>query len=151
MEEKLKEKFKKLPLPLKKQILCKISAGGLSLLMFTLILIFAHDFILSLPCLILSGYLIINGGTMLLNCAGGQYVTIRGICTEIERVMFRKRIKTFYISSEEGIWKIFALRKTKGITVGAYITVFMSNKTRVYEQAGIFIVSGFYTCESRII
>jgi hypothetical protein len=149
MKVKLKDEFKKLPVPLKKQIINRVAAGGLFLLLFAVISAVAHDFILSLPCLLAAGYFMINGGVMLVHCVSGQYVTIRGTCTEIEKSVLRKRVKALYISSEKGAWKIPAQRKAKGIAAGTEITVYMSDKTRVYEQNGIFIASGCYAYESR--
>ena len=143
------KKFKELPIPLKKQTIYRLAFGVLSLLAFALIVIFTRDFILSLPCLLLSVYLLINGGAMLFNCIAGQYVTVQGTCTEIERTALRKRVKAFYISSEKGAWKIPSRHRAKGIAAGADITVYMPSKTRVFEQNDVFIASGYYTYEVR--
>lgn len=144
----MKEKFNKLPVSLKRQILYRIAAGGIFLLIFTFILIFAHDFILSMPCLIISVYFIANGGIMLFNCVAGRYVTIKGTFTEVEKTALRKRVKAFYVLSDKGTWKILTQRKIKGIAIGGDVIVYMPSKMRVFEHNGVLVASGYYAYEA---
>lgn len=143
----MKEKFKKLPVALKRQIIHRTLAGVAALLVFILILVFAGDFMLSLPCLLLSVYFIISGTMMFFNCIAGKYVVVRGVCTEIERTALRKRIKAFCVSTEDGNWKIVPQRKIKGLAVGSDITVYLPSKTRVYDEKGAMLVFGIYAYE----
>ena len=57
----MKEKFYGLPAPLQKQIAIRIAGGAVFLLLFVSILLGFRDFYFSLPCLLLSGFLLING------------------------------------------------------------------------------------------
>ena len=92
----MKERFYELPAPLQKQIAIRIVGGAVFLLLFVIILLGFRDFYFSLPCLLLSGFLLINGIRLCYNSFAGNYMCIQGTCEKIETVGLRKRTKVRY-------------------------------------------------------
>lgn len=80
----MKERFYELPAPLQKQIAIRIVGGAVFLLLFVIILLGFRDFYFSLPCLLLSGFLLINGIRLCYNSFAGNYMCIQGTCEKIE-------------------------------------------------------------------
>ncbi len=143
----MKEKFKSIPKPMKAQILVRFGIGFLSLILAVLMLIIAKDFILSLPCLLLFGYMAVNGGIILHNGFSEKFVAVSGECIKIERTQLRKRIRVLYIQTEKGQMKVPIRKRIGRLTEGDKITVYMPTKTRIYEQDNCLVIFGYYAID----
>ena len=143
----MKEKFKAIPKPMKTQIFARFGISFLSLIIAVLMLAIAKDFILSLPCLLLFGYMAVNGGIILYNGFTEKFVAVSGECVKIERTQLRKRVRVLYIQTEKGQMKV-PIRKSIGrLNEGDIITVYMPTKTRIYEQDNCLVIFGYYAID----
>ena len=89
----MKEKFKQIPQPLRKQILLRCVGAGLSLAMLLFVLVYSRDWRFFIPCVVVAILCLASAALLFNRCARGKYVVITGVCTEIERTSIRKRIK----------------------------------------------------------
>lgn len=143
----MKEKFKKIPEALQKQVVLQFAVGVLFLILFAVILFCFRDYYLYLPCLIFACYLIVNGGFLLYNSIVGNYICVQGVCEQIDVTGFRKRIKDIYISLEQNTLCITIKHRIKRVAVGDTIIVYLSDKTPVYEQHDGYMICSYYAIE----
>lgn len=100
--------------------------------------------VLALPCLILSVLLIVKTAIMFYNCIAGHYLEIKGVCSDVEKTPFRRRIKTITVKAEDKKLKLNAHYSIKNVNTGDTLTVYMSKKSPLYNQNGIYIANEFY-------
>ncbi len=143
----MKEKFKAIPKPMKTQIFARFGISFLSLIIAVLMLAIAKDFILSLPCLLLFGYMAVNGGIILYNGFTEKFVAVSGECVKIERTQLRKRVRVLYIQTEKGQMKVPIRKRIGRLNEGDIITVYMPTKTRIYEQDNCLVIFGYYAID----
>ena len=143
----MKEKLKKIPEALQRQILSQFVAGIVFLFLFAVIWFCFRDFYLYLPCLIFAGYLIVNAGFLFYNSNIGNYICVQGVCEQIEVTGIRKRIKKLYISLEQNTLCITIKHRIKRVAVGDTIIVYLSDKTPVYEQQDGYMICSYYAIE----
>lgn len=143
----MKEKFKAIPKPMKTQIFARFGISFLSLIIAVLMLAIAKDFILSLPCLLLFGYMAVNGGIILYNGFTEKFVAVSGECVKIERTQLRKRVRVLYIQTEKGQMKVPIRKRIGRLNEGDMITVYMPTKTRIYEQDNCLVIFGYYAID----
>ena len=77
----MKERFKRLPEVLQKQVIYRLGAGVIFLLCTILILIFFRDIYLLLPALCFAVFFILNGLWVFFETDAGKYVVVEGRCT----------------------------------------------------------------------
>ena len=139
--------YKQLPNALKKQILLREVGTAVSLVVFLTILIVTKEFVFSLPCLILAIFLFVNLFGLLYNILVGSYVCVNGICEHVETTGIRKRIKSVTVDFN-GTRMVLPIRKRmKRILIGSSVTVYMAEKTPVYEKDGINYAYEYYAIE----
>lgn len=138
----MKEKLRNLPRPLQKQVLIRLAAGAGFIFLMIVFLICSRDLYFALPCALLSGYLLINGGRVFYHGYRGDYVRIQGICEEIETVGIRKRIKSIRIAFDGYRVKIPVRQRMKRLAVGDTVIVYLSEKAPVPCQTEIFGAAG---------
>lgn len=139
----MKEKFKAIPYPLQRQILIRLGCAALGLLMLVLALIYHGDWRFFIPCIALTGVCIGSAASLCWQCVENRYVTIEGICTEIERTPLRRRIKAVYIRTTEHDVKVLIARRIKNLSVGNPIVVYVGTKTAVYEMDGCKVLCSY--------
>lgn len=143
----MKEKFKQIPRPLKQQVLVRLIIGTFALIITVVMLAVARDFLLSLPCLLLFGYMAFDGGRILYHCMTDKYVAVSGECISIDRSSIRKRVKTLYMQTEKGKMKVPVHSRIRNLTEGDTVTVYMPNKTRIYESDNCLVILGYYALD----
>ena len=111
----LKELYMKLPTLLKKQIALNVSAATLAIILFFIVIFCFSDVVLALPCLILSVLLIVKTAILFYNCIAGNYLEIKGVCSDVEKTPFRKRIKSITLKAEDKKLKLNAHYSKKNI------------------------------------
>ena len=143
----IKESYLGLPYPLRKQVTVRIGVGTALLLLVTVLAVFLRDIYLSLPCLLLSGFLLASGAALFIQGVQGTYVRITGVCTEIETFGPRKRAKSICVQAEEGSIKIPLRQSMKRLAVGDTVTVFLSEKTPVYPYDNGYLICRYLALE----
>lgn len=143
----MKEKFKQIPRPLKQQVLIRLIIGTVALIIAVVMLAIAKDFILSLPCLLLFGYMVFDGGRILYHCLTDKYVAVSGECISFDRSPIRRRIKTIYMQTEKGKMRVPVRTRIRNLTEGDTVTVYMPTKTRIYESENCLVILGYYALD----
>lgn len=135
------EQFRQIPAPLQKQISLYLSGSLLGLVMMIMILAFHGSWQLIIPSLIIALVFLINGCVLFCRCTEGQYVVIQGVCTEIERTGFKKRIKAVYIrSGEHAIKVVHQLQRIRDLSAGDGLVLYLADNAPVYEVDGYKVV-----------
>lgn len=132
----MREKFKKIPPPLQKQIIMRYGATLVSLMLLVVSLLLEGNFYLSLSILIIFAFYGVSASQLLYVAVSNQIVVIRGVCTKLEKTPVRRRIKTLYFQSESHTVKIQILGRLRNVDEGDVITVYAANNTPVYENDG---------------
>lgn len=143
----MKEKFKSIPKPMKTQIFVRLGISVLSLIAGIVMLAITNDFVLCLPCLLLFGYMTVNGGIVLYSGIAEKFIAVSGECVKVERTQFRKTVRAIYIQTEKGQMKVPIRKRIWGLNEGDMITVYMPIKTRIYEQGNCLVIFGYYAID----
>lgn len=80
----MKERFKRLPEALQKQVIYRLGAGVIFLLCTILILIFFRDIYLLLPALCFAVFFILNGLWVFFETDAGKYVVVEDGAQELK-------------------------------------------------------------------
>ena len=145
----MKERFKALPEALQWQIITRFAGGVGFLLLFIVILIFYRNLYLWLPSLFFMSLLIVSGVFLMYNSITGNYVSVSGVCEDIEFTGIRRRVKSITLKLEENSLKISVRHKIKKLKLGDTVIVYLSVKTPVYPQDSGYVVFNYYAMEVR--
>lgn len=145
----MKERLKQLPEALQRQVLVRLGMGTAFLILFFAICLCFKDLYLSLPCLLFAGFFIVSGVWLFYNGITGRYVRIQGVCSQIETIGIRKRIRSIYIVMEQYMIKIPIRQRMKQLTVGDTIVIYVSEKEPVYEQQDGYMICSYFALERK--
>lgn len=147
----MKEKFKRLPGALQRQIMLRMAIGIGFLALFFGIQFCLGDIYFSLPCVVFGGVIIANGGFLLYNGVEGNFISVQGVCRQIEVTRIRKRIRNIYIDTEPEpyILKMPVRHRIRNLNKGDTIILYLSEKTPVYEQDNGYMICSYYALEIR--
>ena len=145
----MKEKFKSLPEALQWQILSRFAGGVGFLLLFIVIVIIYRNVYLWLPSLFFMAVLIVSGSVLLYNSIKGNYVSVAGVCENIEVTGIRRRVKRITLKLEENSLTISVRHRIKKLKVGDTVIVYLSVKTPVYLTANGYDTFNYYAMEIR--
>lgn len=145
----MKDKFKRLPDALQKQVVLRLAIGVGFFILFLIVQFCMGDICFSLPCVLFGGVMIVNGGLLFYNSTKGNFISVRGVCTQIERTGMRKRIRSLYIDTEPYTLKLPVCQRIKNLDKGDTIIVYLSEKTPVYEQDNGYMICSYYALEIR--
>lgn len=143
----MREQFAKLPQALQKQALFRGAMGVVSCLLAVAIFLYTGEFVLSLPCLCLGGYIGGAGLLQLYQWGKKDYVVVSGRCEGITRTLWKKRARFIIIMLEGQQRIIVPCYFYKIPAVGSTVTLYLSTKEPVYEKDGRFILYHYYTME----
>lgn len=129
--------IKQLPEALRMQLLMRLGSGATSLLLFIAVWVLSGEFAFALPCLILSVFLLINSWSLFRNIIIGDYLSVSGLCEEVERTVLRRRIKSITVRLGDKLVVIPIKRRVKKLLIGTAVTLYISEKTPVYEKDGL--------------
>lgn len=90
----MKEKFNSIPEALQKQIIIRVGASGLSLLLVVVVIAMYRDVYLSLAFVLFFLFFGASGVFMFWNAAKGRYIAIEGECTEVERTTLPEKAES---------------------------------------------------------
>lgn len=143
----MKEFFKSLPYAMKKHLLIRSGLGLLFLILFTIVLLVAKDFLFAVPCLGAAIFFIVNVGILLYDCLTNNVIVIQGECLEVDRTCLMKRTHNIVLAVSMGTVKVPVRHQLKRVQVGDTVTVFLSSRTSVYENAKQQVICGYYAIE----
>ena len=93
--------------------------------------------------------MIVNGCLLLYNSNKGNFISVRGVCRQIETTGIRKRIRNVYIDTEPYTLKLPVRQRIKNLNKGDTVIVYLSEKTPVYEQGDGYMICSYYALEIR--
>lgn len=134
----------RLPGILKKHIFVHASIAIFAIFLFFITVILTSDLIFALPCMLFCIFMIVKGTILFYNCIVGNYLEIKGVCTDVEKTGFRKKIKSLTIKAEDKLLKLSVHYSLKNVSIGDNITVYMSKKTQLYYKDGSYIAGDFH-------
>lgn len=140
----MKEWFCKLPAALRLQILLRTGIGTVAAILFAVIWGYSHEFTFAFPCLVLALFLFVNSSRMFYNIIIGNYIRICGECRSVELVGLRKRIKSIVVDFDGKSVVLSMKHRIRKITPGEMVTLYLSDKTPVYEQDGNYCIYDYY-------
>ena len=131
----MKNKFRQFPQVLQKQILIRLTAGIVSLLMLVIILLYRGGIELMFPCIGFSSVFFISALQLYARCDEKNYVVIKGTCTEIEKTGLRRKVKDIYVKEDQFTVRIVRpSMKLRSLNVGDRITIYLADNAPVYEM-----------------
>ena len=137
----MKDKFRQFPKVLQKQILIRLTAGIVSLLMLVIILLYRGGHELMFPCIGVSAVFFISALQLYARCDEKNYVVIRGTCTEIEKTGLRRKVKDIYVKEDQFTVRIVRpTMKLRSLNVGDRITIYLADNAPVYEMDGCKVI-----------
>ena len=137
----MKDKFRQFPKVLQKQILIRLTAGIVSLLMLVIILLYRGGLELMFPCIGFSAVFFISALQLYARCDEKNYVVIRGACTEIEKTGLRRKVKDIYVKEDQFTVRIVRPpMKLRSLNVGDRITIYLADNAPVYEMDGCKVI-----------
>ncbi len=143
----MKEFFKSLPYAMKKHLLIRSGLGLLFLILFTIVLLVAKDFLFAVPCLGAAIFFIVNIGILLYDCLTNNVIVIQGECLEVDRTRLMRRTHNIVLAVGMGTVKVPVRHQLKKVQVGDTVTVFLSSRTSVYEHGNQQVICGYYAIE----
>lgn len=145
----MRERFGKLPQALQKQVLFRSGVSVLFWSLFIIILIGFRDIYLILPCLLLACYLTGSSFWLFYQSVAGNYMHLQGECIHLETIGIRKRVRSIYLALEQGMVKIPVRQRIRRLSEGDTVSIYVAEKTPVYERDGLYIISSYYAIEIR--
>lgn len=137
----MKDKFRQFPKVLQKQILIRLTAGIVSLLMLVIILLYRGGLELMFPCIGFSSVFFISALQLYARCDEKNYVVIKGTCTEIEKTGLRRKVKDIYVKEDQFTVRIVRpTMKLRSLNVGDRITIYLADNAPVYEMDGCKVI-----------
>lgn len=137
----MKDKFRQFPKVLQKQILIRLTAGIVSLLMLVIILLYRGGLELMFPCIGFSSVFFISALQLYARCDEKNYVVIKGTCTEIEKTGLRRKVKDIYVKEDQFTVRIVRpTMKLRSLNIGDRITIYLADNAPVYEMDGCKVI-----------
>ena len=93
--------------------------------------------------------LIVSGSVLLYNSIKGNYVSVAGVCENIEVTGIRRRVKRITLKLEENSLTISVRHRIKKLKIGDTVIVYLSDKTLVYPTANGYDAFSYYAMEIR--
>lgn len=137
----MKQSLNQIPGPLRKVILFRFITCGVALLMLCWVLLILRDWKFAIPCLAVAIVFFVAGLQLLADCTENNYITLKGVCSEVERTGLRKRIKSICIKCGE-----LSVRfpnpdcYSKTLKTGDYLEIYVSCSAPVYEMDGYQVI-----------
>ena len=143
----MKEKFLGIPEVLRKQILLRLGGTMAGMAMLVIVLAYSGDWRFLIPCITLSILCFGAAASLYDRCLQCKFVAVTGICSEIERVTLRRRIKALYLRNDHHNIKLMGVRRIKNLVVGDSVTVYIADDAAVYEIDGYQVVCNYLAIE----
>ena len=139
--------FNELPAPLRKEVIKRFLYGVAALLFFVIIQLRTKDFLLCVPCVLISLFSFFSSGIIIYHYKKGKIITIIGICVEIERKKIRKTITSILLDVDGKPVKMRIKGHKTKIYEGDSVLVYILESTKVYNYENEFVISDYYAME----
>lgn len=143
----MKEKFLSIPKVLQKQILLRLGGAVAGIAMLFIVLAYRGDWRFLIPCMAISILCFGTAVSLYDRCLQGKFITVTGICSEIEWSSLRRRLKTLYLHNDRHSIKLVGVRRIRNLAVGDFVTVYMADDAAVYEVDGYQVVCNYLAVE----
>ncbi len=142
----MREKIKKIPSPLRKQIWLRILSGMIFIILFVVTWIFFNDFYVCIGLLMCGIGLITMGFKLLYDGIREAYFRVEGKCVGAEYSRVLHELKYICIETEGTVLK-FPVRKIKKLFEGDRITIFLSGNTPIVPLEDGYLITYYYAME----
>lgn len=139
--------FKELPQAIQRQVIVRTGFGLGFFIIFVVMLFMSNDPYVILPAV---GMVVFCFGSAFFLYRRGitkDYVLVSGVCEEVAKTLFTRRIKTIFIAADSHTIQISPWHRPRRIPVGAAIELYISPSTPVYERDGIHVLHGYLAME----
>lgn len=137
----MKQSFNQIPGPLRKVITFRFITCGVAVLMLFWVLVILRDWKFAIPCAAVAIVFFVAGLQLLGDCSDNQYITLKGICLEVERTGFRKRIKTLCMKCGDHTVRFPNPEfYSKSLKIGDTVEIYVSCNAPVYEMDGYQVI-----------
>ena len=139
--------IKNLPMAIKKEVVKRFLYGIAALIFFVVVLLASKDFLLCIPCFLISIFSFFNSGIIIYHYKKGRIISFVGTCVEIERKRIIKTASSILLDVDRKAVKMrIKGRKTK-INEGDSVQVYILESTKVYNFENKFVISDYYAME----
>lgn len=137
----MKDNFEDLPRALRNLILLRVGISGLCVLTFLMFLCYSYRWEFLFPFFAITCLLVISTWQLFYRCTDQRYVTVHGVCTEINRTWLRKHVKSVTISEGSSMIKILGTElPIRHIRVGDSVKIYIAENVPVYDSDGCKII-----------
>lgn len=143
----MKEKWIKVPKALQRQVLFRSGGGGLFLMILLFLMTGSRDLYLLLPCVLCMIWLAGSGFWLFMQAAEGNYMRLQGQCIRIDTSGLRKRVQAVHLALEQGTVKIPVRYRISKLSEGDTVSIYLAEKTPVFERDDTYIISSYYAME----
>ena len=145
----MKKRFQMIPPGLQKEIIIRIAASAVSVLVLVVAAVLYREFYICISFLLFAAVFAIAGITLFIRSCQGRYVALEGICRQIERTSMRRRPKAIYLSADPHMVKVYIRQRLKNLKEGDGVIVYVSDTMPVYQQEGCEVLNGYLAMEIR--
>ena len=136
--------FKQIPGPLQKQILYRLGYGIAFLFVTVALLFYTMELFSVLACVIIMIFFASSSFALFRRAVIGDYVIIRGECTEVTLTAIKRRAKMIIMRTEDDrILKIIIKHRLKKINIGSKIMLYVPSNIPVYENGDTHILHSY--------
>ncbi len=137
----MKDIFGELPQALRNLILLRVGISGLCVLTFLLLLCYSYRWEFVFPCLAITCILTVSTYQLFYRCTKQKYVTVQGVCTELDSTWLRKHIKSVMITEGTLSIKILGTQlPIRHVRVGDHVKAYIAENVPVYDADGCKII-----------
>lgn len=138
----MRERFKKLPAPLRVLILGRFAAGLAGLAFIPIVLASGSGLAACVPCVAVMALGGAGGLSLLADALEGRYVVLEGFCDRVEKGKTGRDIRAVWLRKERMAVKVISRgKRVKGLSAGDRLSVYISEKEPVYDM-GQYKVAG---------
>jgi len=141
--------FKQMPEPLRKQILLRLGLGTVFLFLLIALLAVTGDMTLWLPCAGLMVFFVAGAFTLFRRVVLGEYLVVRGTCTEAGNTFLKRRAKFIIMDTGEQLVRVSLGQRRKRFTVGMTLNLYLATNAPVYEKDGVLRVFSYLALDVR--
>ena len=140
----LRELFFSLPGPLQRLLVFRLLAALISAILLVACLVFTPGIRLAIPPLICMVYSLFTGGALFVDWSSGNCICLRGTCSAIEKMLFRRRTAAIYVSLEGRIIMLRPTFPVPSVHTGNTVAIYLSRHFPVYERDGVQVIPRYY-------
>lgn len=139
----MREAFKELPQALQRQVILRAGFSLGFVFIFIALLVTTNDLYAILPAIAMVAFCAGSAAHLFRRAITKDYVMVTGVCEEVSKTLFTRRIKTIIISTEQHVIQVSPWHRPRRVPRGACIELYISPRTLVYEKDGVQVLHGY--------